>query len=521
MNKRNLAASAMAVFATGLSAFALLAGATVVSTAGNSMEPGFHTGDLAILRPADRYAVGDVAAYHSAELETVVMHRIVAIEDDRFVLQGDNNTWLDPETPTSDEMVGTLALRVPQGGMWLERLTSGPILGLVAFTVIAGGGAAVGSRRRSTRRPDPRATTPTPAGPRARRSRPAHAAARASRIDRLDPSPIAAVSLVLALGGGALAGMAFTRPLLTTGTVDYDERATLSYHATVPAGPVYRDGEIRTGDVVFRKITDRVELAVDWEIATATDDPADVPTGTAVLTAEIADSAGWRHRLPIAESTIEGRSGSVEGTLDLGQLQRAVSAMQKATGTTNASQTITVTADLQTEAHIAGTAVTTRFSPDWVFALDALRLQPASGADGDDPFVATQTGTVVVPDAAPAQLALAGRSLAVSHARAAGIVASAAGLVTGVAALVLAWRRRRRSPAQVLRSRHGHRLVEAVGLAPAPGRTVVQLGSLEALGALAERLDLPIVKAPMLDGDTTYVVDDLSTQYRVRQRGTG
>ena len=44
---------------------ALGGGTTYVATHGNSMEPGFHTGDLAILRPADRYAVGDVVAYRS------------------------------------------------------------------------------------------------------------------------------------------------------------------------------------------------------------------------------------------------------------------------------------------------------------------------------------------------------------------------------------------------------------------------------------------------------------------------
>ena len=80
------------------------------------MEPGFHTGDLAILRPADSYAVGDVVAYRSESLDTIVMHRIVAGDGERFVTQGDNNDWLDEDRPTEDEILGTLFLRVPQGG---------------------------------------------------------------------------------------------------------------------------------------------------------------------------------------------------------------------------------------------------------------------------------------------------------------------------------------------------------------------------------------------------------------------
>ena len=84
---------------------AQLGGATTyVTTHGVSMEPGFSTGDLAVLRPADSYEVGDVAAYLSDSLNTVVMHRIVSVEGDRFAFQGDNNDWLDKDHPTSDEV---------------------------------------------------------------------------------------------------------------------------------------------------------------------------------------------------------------------------------------------------------------------------------------------------------------------------------------------------------------------------------------------------------------------------------
>jgi hypothetical protein len=57
-------------------------------------------------------------------LDTVVMHRIVEVEDGRHTFQGDSNAWLDPEQPTEDQLVGKLALRIPQGGVWLGRATS-------------------------------------------------------------------------------------------------------------------------------------------------------------------------------------------------------------------------------------------------------------------------------------------------------------------------------------------------------------------------------------------------------------
>src|SRR3954454_17443144 len=62
-----------------------------VTTHGVSMEPRFHTGDLAILQSTGDYQVGDVAAYHDRTLHTVVMHRIIAVRDGHYTFKGDNN----------------------------------------------------------------------------------------------------------------------------------------------------------------------------------------------------------------------------------------------------------------------------------------------------------------------------------------------------------------------------------------------------------------------------------------------
>src|SRR5215470_10209288 len=75
---------------------ASLGGATrYVVTSGDSMEPLFHTGDLAILRKAGEYQVGDIAGYHSPTLRATVMHRIVERRGDRYIFKGDHNTWRD------------------------------------------------------------------------------------------------------------------------------------------------------------------------------------------------------------------------------------------------------------------------------------------------------------------------------------------------------------------------------------------------------------------------------------------
>src|SRR5829696_4167679 len=110
-------------------------GATFVSTHGISMEPRFSTGDLAVLRAADSYAVGDVVAFPSRSLDTIVMHRIVSGDADGFVTQGDNNDWLDEDRPTEDDILGRLFVRIPGAG---KEVSAASAPGALPFAAAAG-----------------------------------------------------------------------------------------------------------------------------------------------------------------------------------------------------------------------------------------------------------------------------------------------------------------------------------------------------------------------------------------------
>ena len=83
---------------------------------GISMEPGFHTGDLAIMRQAADYQVGDIVTYRNAHLNANVIHRIIGVEGDHFVFKGDNNSWFYAYRPTQAELVGKLWLHLAQVG---------------------------------------------------------------------------------------------------------------------------------------------------------------------------------------------------------------------------------------------------------------------------------------------------------------------------------------------------------------------------------------------------------------------
>ena len=72
---------------------------TYVVTDGVSMEPHFHSGDLALVRGESDYRVGQIVAYHNIQLGTVVLHRIIARDGSRYVFKGDNNNFTDFEHP--------------------------------------------------------------------------------------------------------------------------------------------------------------------------------------------------------------------------------------------------------------------------------------------------------------------------------------------------------------------------------------------------------------------------------------
>ncbi len=133
--------------------FALVSGhAAVVITHGVSMNPVYYQGDLVIVARASSYSVGEIAAYRLPGKSEAALHRIIGGNGDAFIFKGDNNGSVDPTRPRGDDLVGRAVLHVPQGGLWLETLMSPPVLGLLAFALLAGGGAAVTTRHRIKRR---------------------------------------------------------------------------------------------------------------------------------------------------------------------------------------------------------------------------------------------------------------------------------------------------------------------------------------------------------------------------------
>jgi signal peptidase I len=311
MNTATRAASISAFAALVLAAAwffwpaALGGGTTYVATHGASMEPDIRTGDLAILRPAGSYSVGDVVAYRSEALDTVVMHRIVGGDAAGFMTQGDNNDWLDEDRPAGDEILGRLALRIPQGGKALAALRSPGAVGLaLAAGAAAGvftatrrprGGSAGRARRRAHRPSKPSPSFPLPVRARARQ--------------------VAVVSgaVVIFAAVGCAVLVAMPSSTTETRTLQVIQQGQFSYSGSAVAGATYPSGVIETGDTVWTRLVR--DLRVAFTNTVTGTDLADVE-GALRLDVVVTAADGWS-AVVRSGSVVPLEGGTATATVDV------------------------------------------------------------------------------------------------------------------------------------------------------------------------------------------------------------
>ena len=96
-----------------------------VFVSGESMTPGYQPGDLVIAR-AGEPTVGDVIIYAPNGFGGAqIVHRIIGGDaESGWVVQGDANSFIDPFTPSCDEVVGIVVAHVPHMGGLMRVLLS-------------------------------------------------------------------------------------------------------------------------------------------------------------------------------------------------------------------------------------------------------------------------------------------------------------------------------------------------------------------------------------------------------------
>lgn len=103
-------------------------GAAVVLS--GSMEPTFSRGDLILVKQTDSFSVGDIVVYQTEGI--LVVHRVIELDGDTVITQGDANSTSDPVFEKS-AVKGTVIGWVPRVGILVNALKTpvGMILVLV------------------------------------------------------------------------------------------------------------------------------------------------------------------------------------------------------------------------------------------------------------------------------------------------------------------------------------------------------------------------------------------------------
>ena len=90
-------------------------GAAVVLS--GSMEPVLSKGDLIIVKEKESYKLGDVVVFQSGK--SLIVHRIIKIDDKKVITQGDANNVADPEFDTQF-IKGKEVLMIPYIGVLVD-----------------------------------------------------------------------------------------------------------------------------------------------------------------------------------------------------------------------------------------------------------------------------------------------------------------------------------------------------------------------------------------------------------------
>ncbi len=305
--------------------------AAYIVVIGKSMEPNFHLGDLIIVQHDSNYKIGDTVAYKNAQLNNNVFHRIIGIENHRYVMKGDNNSWIDTYQPSPEEVIGKLWIYLPGVGKVIQRIRTplnmalivGVLAGLVLFSSLKEkpkGNKRMNKKslrerisdltgRLKPRNRNPQNETVSTSDLQTGSGQPetSHRTPGPSKnpLSEFIGSSVEILFFTLGLIAFAsliLAIISFTRPTTINqpDDVNYQHIGIFSYSASAPAG-IYDSNTVQKGEPIFPKVT--CSTRVDFHYSLFGDSLQNV-AGTYDMTAQILESqSGWQRTVTLLPET--------------------------------------------------------------------------------------------------------------------------------------------------------------------------------------------------------------------------
>ncbi len=337
-----------------------LGGSTLYSaTVGTSMEPLFHAGDLAVVRRAPSYKVGQVVLYESPVFHRAVLHRIIVAQHGHYFFKGDNNDFVDAGYATRGDLLGRLWFRVPKAGRALSWIGKPRHSALVAaagtlLLLLVGARAVPRALRRRRRRGG---------SGRARGRKPMLSSTLLARLRRPRRSLLSLAGLVALVVGPVAVVTGLAQPGTKTVQVrSYESTGAFSYvgHANAASSAAYPAGIVQTGAPIFLSEIRSLTLSFDYRFRSSL--PHHV-RGTIVLRSVLADeSTAWHHRYRLkAPQSFAGDHATASVQVDLHDLTEQLDALAASAGTPGASYAL----ELDPLVHITGTVAGKHVSQDF------------------------------------------------------------------------------------------------------------------------------------------------------------
>lgn len=338
---------------------------TLFTTAGVSMEPHLHTGDLAILRKHSSYKVGDVVAFHSRTLNATVLHRVIAVENGTLTTQGDNNTWTDTDRPKKSQVIGRLDAHYEGLGVITQWLAMLPVRILGALLV----GISVFFGIHRTRRVNESKNDDEGADTSRDDSEPSYEEQPNIKHGWSKRSIASGVVAVLCIFTSLLFGIpALRTPVRApSGDIIYNHKGRFDYSAVAAKGgeTVYGSDHASTGDILYLNLVNDVYVTYRYTL-----EGLGKPQygGKLSMWMDVRGSSGWKRTFPLAENRPVGPGGgAADAVIKVKDILSLVNQVNTLTGVRDANYFVTIRVETSFEGKFAGAALKEDFSSNLSF----------------------------------------------------------------------------------------------------------------------------------------------------------
>jgi hypothetical protein len=306
---------------------------------------------------------------------------------------------------------------------------------------------------------------------------------------------------ILAIGALAAAGIAFSRPLerQTVKELPYEHEGSFSYSAPAPEG-IYDASEVVAGEPIFRALIDSFDVQFDYAFLSKA--PV-TGSGSAHLQAELRSDNGWKRTFELQPSVaFDGPAATLNGHVDLDELQRVIDRVQAETGIEARQYTLTIQPDVMIVASVGGQAVREQFAPFISFQMNAQQLQLMRTSAEDENVLQQGAGGLanqVVSE--PNTLPLPIIELELGTARTASLIAFGLLMLAGSVLALQTLRVRAIGESDRLAAQYGARLVAVRSQLAAGSHAAIDVASGSDFQRLIEHHDGPIFQ----DGATFFI----------------